>query len=241
MRRATSATSSLGVSLAVHGLVLAALVWHAAPVRMPAVAGTPGRPMLLWLHAAARSARWPALQPVAVAAVPRTARLHPLATVPVIDLDTAAPASTAAPTGVSGIAFAPPRLRPFSPPVGGSGGGFASAPNAAPPTHAAGLPSAPPPAVLLQPMVAAAKAQLGQALSRQLSELPAPVAAGEGRCTLNDDAPAALRCDDDRLQQALADHAGALAGLLRAYRHADPQVVSVAVAFHGGRYRLDIR
>lgn len=225
---------SAAVSLLAHALVFATLLWQASPGHRSPPPAASDRPMMLWLRAAKPVAPLP---PLAMVHVPAAAPRHPAATVPVIDA-TPEPAATAlAPPGVSGVAFAPPALKPLSA-VGRPSA--ARVADASTDVAATAIAAAPPPAVLMQPMLAAARAQLGHALTLQLSTLPVPPTAGDGQCTLAEE-PDSLRCDDERLQTALADRAGALASLMRAYRHADPQARHVAVALREGHYRLDIR
>jgi hypothetical protein len=124
-----------------------------------------------------------------------------------------------------GIAFGLPRIGI----PGGSTAARWSALTSAPPLQ----PMSPPPAVLMQ--MQAARAQISEALERELSAWQAP--ADGGACAISAQPESRLDCDNDALTLAISPRESALAGLLHAYRSVEPKVLRLSIAVVQGRYQ----
>lgn len=81
----------------------------------------------------------------------------------------------------------------------------------------------------------AGRAQLVEALLRELSEIPVPQDISQGRCTL-DASLAALSCDPEPLHEAIDARHAVLTAMLQALRHVAPG--DAIIALHDGRLRL---
>lgn len=84
----------------------------------------------------------------------------------------------------------------------------------------------------------AQRAQIVDALLRQVAALQDPGNSAEGACTLPAPPSTHLACNNDALLQALSAQAPVLTGLLQAYRSMDPQADGLSIAYAHGRYRL---
>ncbi|MBW8831314.1 MAG: hypothetical protein JF606_18200 [Burkholderiales bacterium] len=124
-----------------------------------------------------------------------------------------------------GIAFGLPRIGI----PGGSTAARWSAPTSAPPPQ----PMSPPPTMLMQ--IQAARAQISEALNRELSAWQAP--ADGGACAISAQPESRLDCDNDALTLAISPRESALAGLLHAYRSVEPKVLRLSIAVVQGRYQ----
>ncbi|MED5617797.1 hypothetical protein [Ideonella sp. BN130291] len=235
-----------------HGLLLA---WLGTPSQRPGsspVRPAAARPHITWLALAPAAAPAPAPATSARTDTPPPRAPRPAAARKQAAAPTAAPSPKAlaqaavaalpapepaasAPQAIAGVAFAPAAI---------GWGGRAPRPWAAMPSIQPLPPSAstaPPPEAALARMQDAARAQIALALQQQLGRLPAPSTGVQGRCAPPASGAGDLACDSDALQQAVSAQAAALAGLLRAYRGADPRVTDVALAYTDGRYQLQLR
>jgi|GEM_PF-4337715 len=124
-----------------------------------------------------------------------------------------------------GIAFGLPRIGL----PGGSTAALWSASTSASPSH----PMSSPPAMLMQ--MQAARAQISEALERELSAWQPP--ADEGACAISAQPEPRLDCDNEALTLAISPRESALAGLLHAYRSVEPKVMRLSIAVVQGRYQ----
>lgn len=124
---------------------------------------------------------------------------------------------------IQGIAFAPARIA-FGPPS--TPREDHPAPPPAPPIHL----------MQMQSQLMAARAQLADALQRELGSWQAPDATAQGACTLAAAPDARLACDSEPLAAALASREAMLIGLLRAWRGMEPGTQGLSIAVIGGRY-----
>ena len=84
----------------------------------------------------------------------------------------------------------------------------------------------------------AGRAQLMQALLRELSEIPVPQDIAQGRCTLDANAPS-LSCDPQPLHVAIDTRQAVLAAMLNAYRQMVPgDPGEPVIALEAGHLRL---
>jgi len=126
-------------------------------------------------------------------------------------------------TPIQGVAFAPPVIG-FGPPP---------ARRDAPHPMFIHPPAQPmPPQAQLQ----AARAQVAEALSREIAAWQAPRAA-QGACALSAEPEPHLACDNDALNMAIAPRESALAGLLNAWRRMEPRTQGLTIAVVDGRYQ----
>jgi hypothetical protein len=88
----------------------------------------------------------------------------------------------------------------------------------------------------MQAQTMAARAQLAEALQRELGSWQAPDATAQGACTLAAAPGARLACDSEPLAAALASREALLIGLLRAWRGMEPGTQGLTIAVVGGRY-----
>lgn len=149
-----------------------------------------------------------------------SARTQPVAQVRRLDADTE---SRVAPEP-QGIAFGLPRIGI----PGGSTARWSASTSEAPPQHIG-----PSPAMLMQ--IQAARAQVADALQRELSAWQAP--ADEGACAISAQPESRLDCDNEALTLALSPRESALAGLLHAYRSVEPKILRLSIAVVQGRYQ----
>ena len=148
----------------------------------------------------------------------------------------AAAASAPAETPIDGSVFALPRI------------GFATddAParwsNALhPPSRQTDAPPpgvAPPPPMQVHAPLESIRRQITSALQQQLSTLPPPADAAEGRCALHAQPEPRLHCDSSALQRTVLGQLVVLASLLDAYTRVDPRAESIAIEFRQGRYSV---
>jgi hypothetical protein len=227
----------------VHAWIVAAIVAvHAAVVALawqPAASPQPQWPRRMSMRLVANKAT----TPVAAAVVtPRVAR--PAAARPARPLNKPAHASqrptpaTTSPTEqqvafvepvvvvttpIQGVAFAPAVI------------GFGPPPARHEPTHPAWMPPTAQPSPV-QAQLLAARAQVAEALQREVAAWQAPQAS-QGACALSAEPDMRLACDNELLSDAITPREAALAGLLRAWRGMDPHARGLTIAVVDGRYR----
>lgn len=90
----------------------------------------------------------------------------------------------------------------------------------------------------MQAARAAGRAQIADALLRELATWPMPDDGDEGACAVSIQSEARLACDNDRLLAAMAPREAVLSGLLGAYRSIEPQTEALSIAFTRGRYQV---
>jgi hypothetical protein len=214
----------VAVSVLVHGLVWAGMVWHKqAP---PETA----RAQRMSLRLVSRPAA------VVTAPAPPVAKLAklPQRTAPRALPKPAEPPVVTAPTPVvepiSGAVFGMPRIA-FS-------GMAPSSRAAAPPPRDAMPPPGPSPHAQALAMREAGRAQIMFAMQQQVAQWQTPSA--DGSCALLDQPANHLECDSEVLQQIVELPSKMLVGMLAAYRGVDPSAGRLAITFSQGRYELTL-
>ena len=137
---------------------------------------------------------------------------------------------------IAGVAFEPPRI---------------ALPGSSSPARWMNPPAAPadtgrvmPPAMQLaqarqaQAMREAGRAQLADALQRELGSMQAPSSVDDGACALPAEPEPHLVCDNERLMQAIAPREAALSSLLQAWRSMEPGASGLSIAVVQGRYQV---
>lgn len=214
--------------VAAHG-VFVAIAWQPAAALK---AATPQRMSMRLLASVSRpaagivsttEAQKPALMAAAAPAPkPRAARPEPRskAAEPAAPLNVAVAVAVVAPVPIQGVAFAPPSIS-FGPP----------------PVRREAAPPMPPLQAQMQGQFHAARAQVADALQRELGAWQPPLASQQGACALAAEPESHLACDNDALSTAIAPRETALVGFLRAWRSMDPRTQGLTIAVVDGRYQ----